>query len=315
MTLLYSDPAFQQHLTGAHPEHPRRLIAVAEHLAMARLAEKCTQIAWQPATPADLQRVHSAAYVAQINAYAAAGGGRIEADTVVSERSYDVAALAAGAALDAVARVVQGEDLSALCLVRPPGHHARPHDAMGFCLFNNVALAARAALDEHGLDRVLIVDWDVHHGNGTQEMVWDDGQVGFLSIHRWPFYPGTGDADETGTGRGLGWIVNVPVAYGTPRDEYHAKFERALESLARKVRPQLVLISAGFDAHREDPIGSLGLEVEDFERLTSSVRAIATTYAQGKVVSVLEGGYHPERLAESVGIHLSGLLQPSESSG
>jgi acetoin utilization deacetylase AcuC-like enzyme len=248
-----------------------------------------------------------------MSAYAAGGGGRIEADTVVSEQSYDVAALAAGAVLDAVRRVVQGEDQSALCLVRPPGHHARPAGAMGFCLFNNVALGARAALDAHSLDRVLIVDWDVHHGNGTQEMFWDDGRVGFLSIHRWPFYPGTGDADETGSGRGLGWIVNVPVAYGTALEDYHAQFERALETLAAKVQPQLVLISAGFDAHREDPIGSLGLEVEDFSRLTSSVCRVAGSYAQSKIVSVLEGGYHPQRLADSVGVHLTGLMRPGES--
>jgi acetoin utilization deacetylase AcuC-like enzyme len=313
MTLLYSDPRFQQHLTGSHPEHPRRLVAIAEQLSAAGLAEKCTRPAWQPAVPADLERVHSAPYVARVNAYASGGGGRIEVDTVVSQQSYDVAALAAGAVLDAVARVVQGEDQSALCLVRPPGHHARPQEAMGFCLFNNVALGARAALDEHGLDRVLIVDWDVHHGNGTQEMFWKDGQVGFLSIHRWPFYPGTGDADETGSGRGLGWIANVPVAFGTAREDYHDKFEQALESLAAKVQPQLVFISAGFDAHREDPIGSLGLEVEDFARLTRSVRNIAAAYAQGRTVSVLEGGYHPQRLAESVELHLRGLMDPSGS--
>ena len=313
MTLLYSDTRFQQHLTGAHPEHPRRLVAISEHLSAAGLAEACMRPTWQPATPGELGQVHSAPYVARVNAYADAGGGRIEADTVVSERSYGVAALAAGAVLDAVRRVVQGEDQSALCLVRPPGHHARPRDAMGFCLFNNVALGARAALDEHTLDRVLVVDWDVHHGNGTQEMFWEDGRVGFLSIHRWPFYPGTGATEETGSGRGLGWIVNVPVAYGTAREEYHAQFERALHSLARKVQPQLVLISAGFDAHREDPIGSLGLEVEDFMGLTRSVSAIASSYAHGKVVSVLEGGYHPQRLAESVGVHLSGLMHHSGS--
>jgi len=182
---------------------------------------------------------------------------------------------------------------------------------MGFCLFNNVALAARAALAEHGLDRVLIVDWDVHHGNGTQETFWEDGRVGFLSIHRWPFYPGTGDTNETGSGRGLGYIVNIPVQYGTPVSDFHARFEQGLVDLAAKVRPQLVLISAGFDAHREDPIGSLGLEAEDFGKLTSTVLAIADEYAAGRVVSLLEGGYNPARLAESVEVHLRGLLKRS----
>jgi acetoin utilization deacetylase AcuC-like enzyme len=183
---------------------------------------------------------------------------------------------------------------------------------MGFCLFNNVALGARVAIDEHGLSRVLIVDWDVHHGNGTQEMFWEDGRVGFLSIHRWPFYPGTGSADETGTGRGLGWIANVPVAFGTPSADFHGQFERALAALAGRVQPELILISAGFDAHREDPIGSLGLEVEDFERLTRTVLDAAAAHASGRIVSVLEGGYHPQRLAESVGVHLKELLRAEQ---
>jgi len=156
---------------------------------------------------------------------------------------------------------------------------------------------------------VLIVDWDVHHGNGTQEMFWEDGRVGFLSIHRFPFYPGSGDADETGKGKGLGMIANVPVGFGTPLREYHQRFERALTDLAAKVQPQLVLISAGFGAHREDPIGSLGLEVEDFAKLTQTVLNVAHQYAEGRVVSVLEGGYNPKRLAESVGVHLEELLR------
>lgn len=308
MTLLYTDPVFRQHITGSHPEHPQRLAAVDAHLEQAGLVARCNIPQWQPATTEQLERVHDPHYVEYIQRYAAAGGGRIEADTVVSERSYEVAALAAGAACDAVRRVVGSEELTALCLVRPPGHHARPHDAMGFCLFNSVAIAAHAALAEHGLDRVLIVDWDVHHGNGTQETFWEDGRVGFLSIHRWPFYPGTGDADETGSGAGVGWIANVPVAFGTPRREFHDRFERALVDLATKVQPQLVLISAGFDAHREDPIGSLELETEDFLRLTKTVLTVAQEYAGGRTVSLLEGGYNPQRLAECVEVHLNELL-------
>jgi acetoin utilization deacetylase AcuC-like enzyme len=308
VTLLYANPVFQQHITGSHPEHPRRLVAIDEHLDRCGLTAQCAHPQWQPATIEQLERVHDPHYVEHIQRYAAAGGGRIEADTVISERSYDVAALAAGAASDAVRRVVAGDDRAALCLVRPPGHHARPHDAMGFCLFNSVAIAARAALADYGLDRVLIVDWDVHHGNGTQETFWEDGRVGYFSIHRWPFYPGTGDADETGSGRGLGWIANEPVKFGTPRREFHDRFERALSALAAKVRPQLVLISAGFDAHREDPIGSLELETEDFGRLTKTVLGVAYEYAGGRTVSLLEGGYNPQRLAESVEVHLRELL-------
>src|SRR5262245_55405173 len=220
MTLLYSHPLFQKHLTGAHPEHPRRLEAVEAHLDTTGLRGRCKQPEWEPATVAQIGRVHDPAYIERIKQSAAAGGGRIEADTVISEQSYEVARLAAGAVCDAVKRVTAGEDKGALCLVRPPGHHARPKDAMGFCLFGSVAVGAMAALNEHQLDRVLIVDWDVHHGNGTQEMFWTDGRVGFLSIHRWPFYPGSGNTDETGSGRGLGLIANLPIEFGTPLPTY-----------------------------------------------------------------------------------------------
>ena len=179
---------------------------------------------------------------------------------------------------------------------------------MGFCLFNNVAVAARVAIDEHGLDRVLIVDWDVHHGNGTQDTFYADGSVGYFSIHRWPFYPGSGAADETGIGAGLGATRNLPIEFGTPRHVYRERFRRELEDFAAGIQPQLVLVSAGFDSHREDPIGSLGLEVEDFADLTKCVLDVANVHAGGRVVSLLEGGYHPVRLAECVAEHLEGLL-------
>jgi acetoin utilization deacetylase AcuC-like enzyme len=227
---------------------------------------------------------------------------------VVSAASFDVARFAAGAACDAVDRVLRGEDTTALCIARPPGHHALPDRAMGFCLFNNVAIAARVAIDEHGLDRVLVVDWDVHHGNGTQDIFYTDERVGFFSAHRWPFYPGTGASDETGSGQGLGITRNLPLEFGTTRETYRARFRRELESFAATVKPQLVLVSAGFDAHREDPIGSLGLEAEDFGELTRDVLDVAAVHAGGRVVSLLEGGYNPKRLAESVAEHLRGLL-------
>jgi acetoin utilization deacetylase AcuC-like enzyme len=204
---------------------------------------------------------------------------------------------------------MKGEDKSAMCLVRPPGHHALQKSAMGFCLLNNIAIAAKCAIAEHDLDRVLIVDWDVHHGNGTQDVFYTDAQVAFFSMHRWPFYPGTGDKDETGSGKGLGYTRNVPVAFGTPRDKILAQYANELEAFADKVKPQLVLISAGFDAHVRDPIGSLELETEDFRELTQVVQRIAYTHAQGRIVSALEGGYHPQRLAESVEVHLDELLK------
>jgi acetoin utilization deacetylase AcuC-like enzyme len=309
MTLLYCNPQFLEHDTGGgHPERPQRLIQVVRHLARTGLDLRCRRPDWQPVTAERLLRVHSLDYAEAVQRFAERGGGRIEEDTQLGPRSYDVARLAAGAVCDAVERVVRGEDANALCLVRPPGHHALADHAMGFCLFNNIALGARMATDELGLDRVLVVDWDVHHGNGTQATFWEDERVGFLSIHRWPFYPGTGWKDETGGGHGLGATLNVPVEFGTLRKEYLARFAAELEAFAHKLRPQLVLVSAGFDSHRDDPVGSLGLESEDFRPLTQAVLDVARNYAGNRLVSVLEGGYNPGVLAGCVELHLEELL-------
>jgi acetoin utilization deacetylase AcuC-like enzyme len=180
---------------------------------------------------------------------------------------------------------------------------------MGFCLFNNIAVAAAHARVAHGLERVLIVDWDVHHGNGTQDIFYEDGAVHFLSLHRYPFYPGTGAADETGSGRGLGTTLNFPLAFGISRREYISAFATALEEAAGRCRPELILLSAGFDAHAADPVGSLGLESEDFGELTQLIVAAARQYCGGKLVSLLEGGYNVEKLGESVSIHLETMLE------
>ncbi|HEX5444433.1 MAG TPA: histone deacetylase [Pirellulales bacterium] len=309
MTLLYYDPVFLQHGSQSHPERPLRLTTAIEHLERAGLVAQCTRPQWQAISPERLARAHDLDYAVEVQRFAQAGGGQIESDTVVSPASYDVALCAAGAACDAVDRVVRGEAKTALCLVRPPGHHALQASVMGFCLFNNIAIAARTAIAELGLDRVLVVDWDVHHGNGTQDAFWRDEQVGFLSIHRWPFYPGTGRASETGGGPGLGTTLNLPIEFGAARDKYLDSFRSGLENLAARIKPQLVLLSAGFDSHRTDPIGSLGLETEDFAPLTQAVLDVADAYAGGKLVSVLEGGYNPQALAESVEVHLDELLR------
>lgn len=309
MTLLYYDPLFLEHQTGSHPERPERLTAVMRQLERSGLDQRCQRPAWKPATDEQLVRVHGAGYLEQVRDFCAEGGGPIEEDTVCSRRSFDAARLAAGAACDAVAQVLAGSDRQALCLVRPPGHHALAGAPMGFCLLGNVAIAARVAIKEHDLNRVLIVDWDVHHGNGTQAMTWRDPQVGFLSIHRWPFYPGTGRAEETGTGDALGTKLNLPIEFGTSREAYLDAFRSGLEKLAAKMRPELVIISAGFDAHTDDPVGSLGLETEDFAALTDAVLDVADTYSQSRVVSVLEGGYNTGRLAGCVELHLQRLLQ------
>ncbi|MCC6492022.1 MAG: histone deacetylase [Pirellulales bacterium] len=315
MTLLYASPRFLDHDTGCHPENASRLEAVMHLLDSSGMTDRCTQPAWPEATEDLLAAVHTPAHLARLDRLARSGGGRIDADTVVSPASFDVARLAAGAACDAVARVLGGQDHNALCLVRPPGHHARADRAMGFCLFGNIAAAARRATDRFQLDRVLVVDWDVHHGIGTQEMFYDDPRVGFFSIHRWPFYPGTGAADETGRGDGLGATRNLPMTFGTSRREYLSRFRSELDDFAAHIKPQLVLISAGFDAHAADPIGSLGLETEDFGELTDAVLAVAGSYADCRVVSVLEGGYNPPVLAECVALHVERLMKAKPPSG
>jgi acetoin utilization deacetylase AcuC-like enzyme len=306
--LLYSDPIFLEHKTGRHPESPERLRVVCAHLESKHLTDRFDKGDVHPATLEELARVHKGEYIRAVAQFASRGGGQIESDTAVSRDSYEVACKAAGSAISAVERVVRGDASRALCLVRPPGHHALRAKPMGFCLFNNVAIAARHAIDHLGLARVLIVDWDVHHGNGTQDAFYSDGQVYFFSSHRQPFYPGTGAADETGTGKGLGTTFNLPLRFGVSRKEFLERFERTLEDCASRAKPQLVLISAGFDAHRADPIGSLGLESEDFASLTRFVTQCAGQYCGGKIVSLLEGGYNVNALAESVEAHIDVLV-------
>lgn len=308
MTLLCYDSVFLEHETGSHPESVERLQIAWQHLTDLGLDEQCVRSTWKPATMEQLTRVHDASYVDVIRKSAELGGGQIEPDTMVSPLSHHVAEQASGAVCHSVEEVVAGNHTNALCLVRPPGHHARPRNAMGFCLFNHIAVGARHAVDGIGLDRVLVVDWDVHHGNGTQESFYEAENLGYLSIHRSPFYPGTGKASETGRGAGLGTTLNVELEFGVDRAIYLESFTRALEEIATKMRPELILVSAGFDAHRSDPIGSLGLEVEDFGELTRIVRAVADTYCEGRIVSMLEGGYNPHVLAQCVEIHLRGLL-------
>lgn len=309
MTLIYYNPRVLQHQTGDHPEHAGRLRAVAEHFDSQDIWQNSRVEQWPAAKLPVVAAVHDGSYLAQIEQLAREGGGRVDADTVVSPESFDVALLAAGAAVDAVGRVLSGTADQALCLVRPPGHHAVKSQAMGFCLVNNIAVAARTAIDQHGLDRVLIVDWDVHHGNGTQDLFYDDPRVAFFSAHRWPFYPGTGGADETGTGDGLGATLNLPMKMGVSRDRFTAEFARELGDFADRWKPQLVLVSAGFDAHRLDPVGSLGLESEDFDSLTAAVLDVAAAHAEGRVVSVLEGGYNPPVLAECLQVHVEALRE------
>jgi acetoin utilization deacetylase AcuC-like enzyme len=306
--LIYYDPLFLEHDTRKHPECADRIVPAARRLNLLAMHLGCSRPSWTPLSVEELSRVHELAYIDSVQRMSADGGGMLDPDTVLSRQSYEVARSAAGAACNAVDNVLTGQAQRAFCLVRPPGHHATRSRAMGFCLFNNVALAAQRGIDRHGLERVLIIDWDVHHGNGTQDIFWEDPRVGYFSIHRHPFYPGTGNADETGGGAGLGTKLNVPIEFGTSREDYLQQFRQGVERLADIIRPQLVLISAGFDAHRLDPIGSLGLESEDFTALTQIVLDIAAVHAAGRVVSVLEGGYDPTAVAECVERHVQQLF-------
>ena len=310
MTILYTDPIFLKHETGGHPENPNRLRSILRLLDEHDLLSRCSKGEFSAISEAAATEVHDPGMLAAEKAMCAAGGGYLDPDTVVSPESFMVALAAAGAATAAVDAVLEGKDKNALCLIRPPGHHATPDRIMGFCLLNNIALAAHHARKVHGLNRILIVDWDVHHGNGTQDIFYADPGVFFYSIHRYGhgFYPGSGAHDETGTGPGLGYTLNADVRYGTSRADYHARFRHDVEKVADKIKPELVLISAGFDAHAEDPVGSLGLETEDFSTLTRLVMDVANTHAKGRVVSCLEGGYNLDALAVSVKAHLQDLL-------
>jgi acetoin utilization deacetylase AcuC-like enzyme len=310
--LLYLDDAFAGHDTGQHPESMARIVRLNALIRAEGVTERAIRPNWSDATRSQLTSVHDSGYVDQLERWCQQGGGQVEADTVVSAGSWQAALRAAGAAVDATLRVLKGEDTTAFCAIRPPGHHALRSGPMGFCLFNNVAIAARAAL-AGGVERLMIVDWDVHHGNGTQAEFYQDGRVGFYSIHRSPFYPGTGDANETGTGPGLGWIANSPVPADIDTRTFFETFSRGIETLAAKVRPQLILLSAGFDAHREDPVGGLCLVEEDFGELTQVVRKLASSYCDGKVVSLLEGGYHLEHMPRSALAHIQQLMPASDA--
>ena len=304
------DPRYLAHDMGAgHPESPNRLRAIMQRLEQSGLAAELTRIASRTAEDEWITLVHRPEYVGHLNREAPTSGRvSLDADTSMSPGSLPAAYLAAGGALAGVDAIMADQVQHVFCAVRPPGHHAEAGRAMGFCLFNNVAIAARYAQKRYGVQRVLIVDWDVHHGNGTQHSFEADPSVLFFSTHQYPHYPGTGRATESGTGAGEGFTINVPMEAGEGDDDYRAVFQKVLVPAADAFKPELVIISAGFDAHRDDPLASMGLTEEGYADLTSIVAGIATRHCRGRLLSSLEGGYNLTALAASVERHIRALV-------
>jgi len=307
MTLAYISHAdCGRHDTGwNHPEHVGRLRAIPRALRNdVELYEAVQHLEGRHATPDELALAHDPAYIARVQALAESGGGRVDADTVVSEGSWAAATAGAGCVLDGVDMAMDGRAKRSFSAVRPPGHHALKATGMGFCLFGNVAIAAHYARARHDVARVLVVDWDVHHGNGTQALVEHEPDVRFVSMHQWPWYPGTGPADDRGPHRSV-W--NVPLAGSLPAARYVSEWQRALDAATTGWTPDLLIVSAGFDSLRGDPLGAFTLELEDVDAMTRDLVARASAWCGGRLVSALEGGYAPERTAEACLTHMRAL--------
>lgn len=310
-TALLADPIYKEHLTGdGHPERPERYDAALHALEKAGLAASMARIPMRAATDDEILLCHTRGYLDTVKRDQAQTHSVRElstGDTNIGPRSMEVALRAVGGVLNVVDAVMTGKARNAFCIVRPPGHHARPDQGMGFCLFNNIAIAARYAQRKHGIERALIADWDVHHGNGTQDIFYADGTVLFFSTHQWPWYPGTGPAHETGEGKGKGLTVNCPFPAGAGRQEILAAFREKLAPVADRFKPDLVFLSAGFDSRVSDPLGRFTLSDDDFAELTTILLEMADKHAKGRLISILEGGYSLTGLASAVAAHAATL--------
>ncbi len=300
-TGIVKDRRYMDHSAGYdHPESPERLAAIYGMLEQPLLADKFILIPPRLATLDELALVHSRAYIEAVAATAGKSFTPLDPDTSTTEESFTVARLAAGGLCRAIDAVLSGEVDNAFALVRPPGHHAEASGAMGFCLFNNVAIGALYAIQKHQLERVLIVDWDLHHGNGTQHAFYEDNRVLYFSTHQYPYYPGTGAVEESGRGAGLGYTINVPLHPGADNGLYGSIFREILAPVVGQFQPELILVSAGFDIYERDPLGGMGITPEGFAGLTRMLLDLADACCRGRLIMTLEGGYHVQGQAESV---------------
>lgn len=305
--LVETHPRCMDHVAGiGHPERPERLEAVLEGIDAVGLGDDLVKVEPRAASREELERVHPAGYLDALERLSARGGGEIDPDTHASADSWDAAVLAAGAGLDAVEPLEGGEASAAFCAVRPPGHHATPKRPMGFCLLNNAAVCAAALVDRG--EQVLILDWDAHHGNGTQDAFYDDPRVAYVSTHQWPLYPGTGRLEETGSEDAAGTNLNLPFPPGTTGEVYLTALDEVVVPLAESFGPTWVLVSCGFDPHRADPLTSLGLSSGDFGKMTERALAMAP---DGRLVTFLEGGYDLDALSRSAGAVVATLAGAS----
>jgi len=303
---------YLEHDTGDHVENSQRLVAALSYLKETGIKEKLTCLPPRPALLEELEMIHAPEYISYVKSKAEKGGGWLDPDTVMSPRSYEAALYAAGGLLVAVEAVMNGEVDNAFALVRPPGHHAIYDQAMGFCIFNNMAIATKFALSRFNLKRVLIADFDVHHGNGTQDAFYADPKVLYFSTHQYPFYPGTGWMDETGTGEGEGTTVNFPMAAGLSDEEYLRAFNEVLVPVAQRFQPQLILVSAGFDAHWADQLAMMRVTITGFAQMVMILKNLAAELCQGRLVFTLEGGYNLRVVSSSIKAVFDVLLGNSE---
>ncbi len=305
---LVYDPIYLEHDTGDHVEHSGRLEAIIELLEQSGLAQKLTRIAPRPATLEELRLVHSERHLELVERASTGNGHWMDGDTFASPASYRVALYAAGGVLSAADAIMAGEVEHAFALVRPPGHHATANRAMGFCLFNHVAAAARYLIRKHGLSRILVVDFDVHHGNGTEAIFYNDPAVMYFSTHQYPHYPGTGSRRDDGVDAGKGYTLNVPLPAGTKDREYKRAYEEELLPAARRFQPEFILVSAGYDPHWADMLSGFQITVSGFAGVVGLVKQLADEVCQGRLLLSLEGGYHLKALAHSVRASFEVLL-------